>query len=157
MYLLPGNDFSKKCCNFFADFALCFQKREVDILRCGWNIYLSSTSLNHNCSVCVCWSPWMWRRHVFMPNLDTNGEIYLREEDLITSGNGYWHNVRKGAMGKWLGFFISTDKAGWDSWTRLLFSDRRGRLDSCMFHRHWIVREMQMQQNCCCSGAVPPI
>lgn len=53
---------------------------------------------------------------------------YLKEEDLITSGNGYWHNVRKGTVGKWLGFFISTDKVGWDSWTRLVFSDTEGRL-----------------------------
>lgn len=61
---------------------------------------------------------------------------YLREEDLITSGNGYWHNVRNGTVGKWLGFFISTDKVGWDSWTRLVFSDTEGRLNSCTFHRH---------------------
>lgn len=155
MFWIPGNDFSK-CCNFLADCALCFQKREVSIPCCGWNTYLLSTNLNHNCSICVLESVNVEKMCIHA-KFGHKWRNDLKEEDLITSGNGYWHNVRKGTVGKWLGFFISTDKVGWDSWTRLVFSDTEGRLDSCMFHRHRIVREMQMQQNCCCSGAVPPI
>lgn len=67
--------FLKESCPCFADCALHSQKREMTVTCCRRSTLLLSTSLNPNCSVCVCWSPSFWRRHVFMSSLDQSREI----------------------------------------------------------------------------------
>lgn len=129
-YVLPGNDFSKKCRNCFAD---CFAFPEKGDghqslqVKCVFPKYQPESCLLRLQSLVM-------DEACIRIKFGLKRGSHLREEFVITSENGYWHSVQKGTAGKWLGFFIFADKVWRDSWTRLVSSDREGRV-ACLFPR----------------------
>lgn len=127
--MLLGNGFSKKRCNYFACDVSHSQEREMAVACCRWNMYLLGTPLNHNCSICMCWSP-----------RSGEGQIWIKMKKSFERRkcNSKWKWVL--TQCKQLGFFIFADKVGGD-WTRL-------KEDLVMFHKL-----TEVSRKCKCSRA----